>query len=277
MRIVHALGWYFPESLGGTEVYVASLCRYQRERGDDIFVAAPLTGGAIGTTYEHEGTTVFRYPIAAEPTRDEAQSLVPARGAERFHAWLADVRPDILHIHSFVTGLGLPEMRIAKAIGARRVVTHHLPRLGYLCRVGSLCERGREPCDGVVEQHKCATCTLAVGGAPDVVASAAAAIPPALGRVIGKVPGKIGTLLGMTASIARDRQHQWEMVRLADRQVVLNHAARSIMAANGLPMSGVVLNRLGVDGDWQGRKPSPAAGPTLRPIRVGYLGRFDPG
>ena len=160
MRIVHALGWYFPESLGGTEIYVASLCRYQRARGDDIYVAAPFTGGATGTTYEHEGTPVFRYPIAAEPTRDEAQTLVAARGAEQLHAWLAAVRPDILHVHSFVTGLGLFEMRAAKATGARIVVTHHLPRLGYLCRVGSLYERGRAPCDGVAGARRCATCAL---------------------------------------------------------------------------------------------------------------------
>ena len=27
MKIVQAVGWYFPEALGGTEIYVAALCR----------------------------------------------------------------------------------------------------------------------------------------------------------------------------------------------------------------------------------------------------------
>src|SRR3954447_14570164 len=27
VKIVQAVGWYFPEALGGTEIYVAALCR----------------------------------------------------------------------------------------------------------------------------------------------------------------------------------------------------------------------------------------------------------
>ncbi len=30
VKVVHALGWYYPENLGGTEIYVAGLCRRMR-------------------------------------------------------------------------------------------------------------------------------------------------------------------------------------------------------------------------------------------------------
>jgi len=33
MKIVQAVGWYYPDSLGGTEVYVAGLCRRLRAAG----------------------------------------------------------------------------------------------------------------------------------------------------------------------------------------------------------------------------------------------------
>ena len=39
MKIVQAVGWYFPEGLGGTEIYVAGLCRRLREAGQEVFVA----------------------------------------------------------------------------------------------------------------------------------------------------------------------------------------------------------------------------------------------
>ena len=88
MKIVHALGWYFPESLGGTEVYVAGLCRRLRAAGRDVRVAAPDPGAAGERAYEHDGIPVYRYPVPSRPTRDESQGMTPARGAERFHAWL---------------------------------------------------------------------------------------------------------------------------------------------------------------------------------------------
>ena len=86
MRIVQALGWYYPESLGGTEVYVAGLSQRLRARGHEVTIVAPEVGGHTGRTYEHEGLHVYRYPIPTTPTRDEAQGLVRARGAREFAA-----------------------------------------------------------------------------------------------------------------------------------------------------------------------------------------------
>ena len=41
MKIAHALGWYFPDSLGGTEIYVAALSRELQARGHEVVIAAP--------------------------------------------------------------------------------------------------------------------------------------------------------------------------------------------------------------------------------------------
>ena len=43
MKIVHLLGWYFPDSVGGTEVYVEGLCRRLRAAGHEVLIAAPDT------------------------------------------------------------------------------------------------------------------------------------------------------------------------------------------------------------------------------------------
>ena len=136
LRIVQAIGWYFPEAFGGTEIYVAALCRAFKAAGHEVLVAAPDPATKHERTYFHDGTPVYRYPIPARPTRAEAQGGQTVRGAERFHRWLAAERPDIVHMHTFVTGMGLPELRAAKALGAKTVVTTHSSSLGFVCARG---------------------------------------------------------------------------------------------------------------------------------------------
>src|SRR5207253_10325552 len=88
MKIAHLVGWYFPDSLGGTEVYVEALSRRLRAAGHEVLIAAPDARGAAPEHYEHDGVPVFRYAIPAAPTRDEAYHRVPARGVEALYAWL---------------------------------------------------------------------------------------------------------------------------------------------------------------------------------------------
>ncbi|HVC18564.1 MAG TPA: glycosyltransferase [Vicinamibacterales bacterium] len=276
MRIVHALGWYFPDSLGGTEVYVDGLCRRQLRAGHRVAVAAPDAGATAERVYAHHDVPVYRYPIPAVPTRAEAQGLVPVRGAERFHAWLRGQRPTIVHFHGFVTGLGLHEVRAAAGAGARTVLTNHLPGLGFLCRRGTLMRWGRRPCDGVCRPAKCAACVLQQKGLPRPLADAIGVLTSPVSGALGRLSGPIGTGLGLNASIRRDQAHQKELMALLDAFVVLNRRAAAIIGANGLPDEAVVVNRLGVSQTGLVPKPGPDRRPSVAPITVGFLGRIDP-
>jgi glycosyltransferase involved in cell wall biosynthesis len=275
VKIVHLLGWYFPDSIGGTEVYVETLCRRLREAGHDVLVAAPDSHHAAPERYEHDGVQVFRYAIPDTPTRDEAYHRVVVRGGERLHRWLADERPDVLHVHSFTTGVGLPEIREANRLGIRVIVTCHLPGFGYMCRTGELMQWGRIPCDGVVEPAKCASCNLTRLGLAQPLAVAAGAVPPALSDVLRQLPGRVGTTLGMSASVLEYAGMQRELFGLVDRFVVLNDTARRMLVANGSPADKLVLNRLGLS-QRAARKQSPDDAPTRAPIRFGYVGRIHP-
>ena len=75
MKIVQAVAWYHPDSVGGTELYVAALARALRAEGHDVCIAAPEPGAAAPRTYEYDGCEVFRYPIPLTPTRAEAQEI----------------------------------------------------------------------------------------------------------------------------------------------------------------------------------------------------------
>ena len=274
MKIVHLLGWYFPDSVGGTEVYVEGLCRRLGAAGHEVLIAAPDSHRAAPAHYQHDGVPVFRYEMADNPTRDEAYHRIPVRGAEQLYQWLADERPDVLHIHSFTTGVGLPEIREARRLGIRVIVTCHLPGFGYMCRTGELMQWGRVPCDGVVEPAKCASCNLTRLGLAQPLAVLAGAVPVAASHLLRQLPGRIGTTLGMSASVEEYRQMQREVFGLVERFVVLNETARRMLLSNGSPDAKIVINRLGLGHLNLAAKPGPDAQPTARPVHFGYIGRL---
>ncbi len=267
MKIVHALGWYFPESLGGTETYVAALSTSLRARGYDVAVTAPDAGGSA-RSYRHEETVVFRYPIPRRPTRVELQGDAKVRGAGFLHDWLKKERPDVFHCHSLVTGLGLREIEAAGDAGARVVVTFHTPGLGYLCQRGTMMRFGKELCDGLAEPAKCSSCTLQHRGVPLPLAQLAGYVPLSCSRWASRVPG-----FGLAAAIERNVERERRLFERAEAVVVLTEWAQRAVEANVGASPKLHLNRLGVASGRFSRRARRAA--TTRP-RLGYVGRPDP-
>ena len=272
MRIVQAVGWYLPTSTGGTEIYVSELAKRLRAAGHDVLIAAPEALGQQERTYEENGFPVYRYPIPPRVSRDEAQGRVTVRGAELFHGWLRRVGPDVVHMHTYVTGLGLHELRAAKATGAKVIGTTHAASLGFTCQRGTMMRWGSKLCDGLVRPAKCAACQMQHRGIATPLCLAAALIPPSISAVGHRIPGRLGTMIGMTNLIAHNQAAQREMLGLVDHFVVLSDWARTVLIANGAPPAKISLNRLGV-------RFTPTATrvhPSRLPLTVAYVGRFDP-
>ena len=277
MTIVHVCGWYFPDSLGGTETYVAALAARQRAAGHHVAIAAPDPGAHAERAYAFQEMPVYRYPIPASPTRAEAQHRAAARGAEHFHRWIEAKRPDVVHFHTFVTGVGPHEIRAARATGARIVATTHSGALGFLCQRGTMLRWGRGLCDGHVTPAKCAACELQHRGVPRPAADVLAWIPTPVAQLARRIPGRAGSLLGMPGVIAHNMALQREMLAQVDAFVVLTDWAQRVVAGNDGNGAPVVLNRLGVrgtEGDVAALRHA-ARARTRRHLTIAYLGRFD--
>ena len=80
MRIVQAVGWYFPVTRGGTEAYVAGLTSRLQHLGHGVEVVTPDPMVDRVHTYEYDGAVVHRFPIAHPLTRSEAQGRAAVRG-----------------------------------------------------------------------------------------------------------------------------------------------------------------------------------------------------
>ena len=276
MKIVQGVGWYYPESWGGTEIYVAGIARRLRTAGHQVVVAAPDPSHAQERRYEYDGIPVYRYPIPAEPTRAEAQGDTVVRGAQRFHRWLEAFRPDVVHLHTFVTGLGLAEVDAARAAGARVIVTTHAASLGFICARGTMMRWGSEPCDGITNEKKCAACMLQHRGMPRAMAALIAGLPGAVAELARRAPGRIGAAFALPAFIRDQKARQRRLLATVDRFVLLTDWARHTVAANGAPATKIAVNRLGVAHRPFTRKPGPDDRPTTTPVRLAYVGRFDP-
>jgi len=239
--------------------------------GCSVRVVAPQRGISRLQTYEYEGVSVIRYPIPFVSTREEVQGKTAVRGTEHLHDLLRCERPDIVHFHTFSTGLAIPEVRAARGAGARVFVTSHLAGLGYLCKRSTMMRWGESPCDGIAQPVKCAACVLY-----DRVPRPVAWLIAGLRMPTPGMAGKLKTLFGMPQIIAENLARQRELLQLCDAFFVPTQWAANTILANGAPASKVLVMRVGLVHDQITRKPDPIEQPTHHPVRIGYFGRFDP-
>lgn len=269
------MGWYFPDSLGGTEIYVAAMARRFRQAGLETVVAAPRAGmSGADDEYAHEGTPIYRYGIPSTATRAEARGDHVVRGVAAFHEWLTRQKPDVVHFHTFVTGLGFLEVQAAKRTGARVFVTTHSSALGYVCLRGTLMRWGKTICDGVIRRRTCGACALHARGVPRTAAQVLGALPMAAARRFDEIDHSLGTALGLPAYVEQRLVRQRHLFDAIDRFFVLTDQARTVLLANGAPQSKVVVNRLGIDLN----PPFPARSAPVpgKRLVLGFLGRLDP-
>ncbi len=268
MKVIHCLGWYPPDSYGGTERYVESLVRELRLAGLPVEVMAARDGDEV-VRYDHDECPVTRYPVPISRSRTQLRGDQPHDGFGEFRELLAAKRPEIYHQHSWTLGCGLHHLRAAYAMGIPSVLTIHVP--GNICPNGTMMRDG-EPCDGFIDAGRCTACQLKRRGAPRQIAAWACALPPGVSAHLAGLPGSVGTMLGMPSLIESHRQKLLEACRLAGKVVVVADWVRQALLANGVPDEHVVLSRHGLDGP-----PPHVPRPPRRdgPLRLGYLGRWD--
>jgi glycosyltransferase involved in cell wall biosynthesis len=269
-RVVQSAGFYYPESFGGTEVYVSSLVKHLESDGIESIVVAPSHSGKA-FQYWHDGIEVFRYPVPLRWLRREIQGQVPLRQLEVFEHWLYEQRAGVYHQHSWTTACGLWHLKVAKRLGLKTVVTVHVP--GIICMRGTMLHEGRAACDGKILAERCASCWLQSKGLAAGVARPLAKLPERL-RSLGGVP-LLGPVLAAHALAVGYGKQLREMAEVADRIIAVCGWLHGAMLANGVPADKLVLNRQGV-GHCQQTRGERRERKARDVVRFGFLGRWDP-
>jgi len=266
VRVLHVPFGYFPDPVAGTEQYVAGLAREQQALGIDPVVAAPAAADA---EYAHEGVSVHRYAVSATLTLEELWAAGDPGAAHRFGAILDRVRPDVVHLHAYTSGVSLRCAVEARARGTPMVFTYHTPAT---CPRGTLLRWGRIPCDGLLLDHRCGACMMSAHGVPAPLARLIERPVRMAGRQLDQRHGGVWTGIRMPALVSQRNRAVMEFLGQAARIVVLADWSRQVLERNGVAAERITLVRHGLLEPIP-RLPRRPAGP---PLRIGYFGRVDP-
>ena len=277
MRVVHSLGWYFPDTSGGTETYVAGLLHALNTMGVPGSVVA-ATAREAEECYSYDEVSVARYPVPTDGALSELRGLEPHRGFQKFQQMLQKQNADVYHQHTWSRGCNIHHLRYATSIGLPAVLTVHVP--SNICIRGTMMLNGDRPCDGEILELRCGSCWAQKRGFPHGLASTLARLPAGLSEwaIRKNGMGKMGSALATRGLVRRHRQIFMEASQLADRIIVLSGWLYDSLRLNGIPEGKLVVCRHGVD--QRPNSDSSASQIVERRdqtrLMIGYLGRADP-
>jgi glycosyltransferase involved in cell wall biosynthesis len=272
MDVLHVPFTYFPDPVGGTEIYVAALAAELRAHGFEGGVAAPAE---VDSTYVHKNIPVFRFACGIADLAS-AYGAPDEDAAVSFRAILARSRPRIVHLHALTAAVSDRLADVARETGAKVVFTYHTP--GVSCARGTMMRLGRTPCDGGLNVRRCTACVLQKHGVPPLVRDALAAAPQVFGEAIGRagLAGGAFTALRMSSLIGAGRFGTF--MEKVDHVVAVCRWVADVLRLNGVPEEKLTLCRQGLP-----CRPAIAASDVPDPartrdgaLRLGYFGRFDP-
>ena len=260
---LQATGYFFPDSTGGTEVYVEGLARGLEQLGCATTVIAP-SADMSAADHSWRGLRVRRYPWGY--AGDQAHA-----GFDKFLGLLDQSRADIYHQHSWSGGCSDLHLRAAKERGFRTVTTVHMA--GNICLSGTMMRAGKQPCDGRLDEQVCSECwAVSRKGVPAAIARPIARLSRMAVR--GGAP-LMKSLAGLTSAFDGHRVRFEHMARHSDRIVAVCQWAFDALLLNGIAREKLSLCRQGIEDALPPalRRPERVAGSALR---VGFLGRYDP-
>lgn len=258
LRVVHCVGFYFPDPVGGTEVYVRDLAAALREHRVECSIAASTTDP--GREYAWEDIPVFRYPADSSP--------------EQFQQLVRRLEPDVFHLHSWTTGSGLDHLRQAAALGIPTVATLHVP--SPLCMRGTMLLEGKAPCDGRIDERRCACCWALDRGVPAPAARLISHLPrwtpPSW---LARSPARrLATLASARAMAAGQAARLQELGRLCDRIVAPSDWVRSALRENAIPDGKILLSRQAASAAFDSGRHA-RHGKSGRELTIGFVGRLE--
>ncbi|MCU0547887.1 MAG: glycosyltransferase [Leptolyngbya sp. Prado105] len=264
MNVIQASAWFPPDSFGGVEVYLEGLIQDLQALGLHSKVAAARSRDKTSIESYHD-TEVYRYP-----TED----------FKAFQTWLVSNQSEIYHQHTLRPGCGIPHLCYAKQLGMKTVMTVHMPDLA--CLRGTMMQGGHSACDGKIDIARCSTCLGVSKRVPTWVAEGLSALPsPIALRVRDRLRQhpdlrfrQLGTTIATPMQVRAQRQQFDQLVELSDRIVVVCQWLYDAFVLNGVPESQLVLSRHGVAIENRPDSSDNLAS-ILRPIRIGFLGRWQ--
>jgi len=272
VKVVQVPFCFYPDPVGGTEVYVEALARRLLVGGLEVIVAAP---GDTATSYDHHGLQVHRFAVGPVADLRDLYGAGDEQAARQFGTLLDRERPDLVHLHAFTRAASLRLARVAKTRDTRVVFTYHTPTVS--CQRGTLLRWGRDVCSGELDTQLCARCSLEGLGLPRALTHIVGRVPAGFGSALGRSgrSGRLWTALRMRELVGLRHAACRALLREVDHVVVLCAWTRDLLVLNGVPPEKMTLSRHGIDEDTATSERRSDRG-ARDALRVAFFGRLDP-
>jgi glycosyltransferase involved in cell wall biosynthesis len=265
--VLHVPYTFFPDTCGGTEVYVRGLAQCLASRGYLSAVAAP---DVKPNEYVIDGLAVYRFESDRSRRIELAYGVPDEIAAEGFRAVLRKVHPRIVHLHARTSAISELLIDAAHDAGAAVVFTYHTPTVS--CARGTMMLFGQERCDGIIEAKRCTACALSALGIPKSVARVVASAPNAF--AVGANDREQLAFLRIPSLIASGRRRFDGFICRVDHVVAVCQWVREVLERNGVPPDRITLSRQGLS-QTALDQPARTARDRGGPLRIAYFGRTD--
>jgi glycosyltransferase involved in cell wall biosynthesis len=241
MKVLHVPFCYYPDKVGGTEIYVQALCRDLITQGVDCIVASP---GEKSESLEWNRIPVRKFAIS-----NQIQDVSDLYGdgddlaAQEFDKILIDDKPDLVHLHAHTRAISLKLVNKIKARNLPVVFTYHTPTI--TCQRGTMLRWGDKECDGLMEPMRCTECSLQGKGLNKTLSQSLARIPVGLSSTIGKWAGKskLGTALRTRELVSKRHSSVKEFLGKMDHIIAVCQWVFDALVINGIPTEKITLCR----------------------------------
>lgn len=272
--VLHVVQSFFPNTTGGTEVYIETLITALRAHGLTGAVGTPLAGDS----YDHRGIRVFPFSKGKATGLANVYSAANKEAAQSFRALLGDIRPRVVHLHSYTADVSELLVDAAQEVGARTVFTYHVAAMS--CTRGTMLLMGQSVCDGSLQVRRCTKCTLASRGVSRLVSSAVAWLPPLAARFLCEAGLTRGPFEPLRLPAVMQTKHVRFDVFMGklDKIVALSVWAADVLRRNHVPQAKLVLCRSGAP-PRMGDVAASDAGAVRKgdsPLKLAYFGRLHP-
>ena len=243
MKVMFSLRNFLPNHIAGTEIYVNALGKCLRELGAQTVVVKPGFDIMETREYSYGDQRVIEYPQSSAFDKEVILGTKPPSGIVFFEQVIRDEKPDIIHFHEIGSsnGITIAHMDVANSMGIPVFTTMHL--VGYVCKTGTLRYKNAESCDGIIDNYKCAVCSLHERGLRFGMAELAVNLGNTLTRK-KQVAGRETTapaLFSYPKYIDIHRKLLQQVFTGSQRVFILSEWFRLLLIRNGMPATKMVL------------------------------------
>lgn len=154
-KITYILENFYPAHRAGTETYVLNLAKGMIGNGWQVTVIIASVGKP-SEQYAYEGMKVYALSVPQRVSTAELNGLQTPSNMPEFQQTLQQIKPHVVHFHSFSRSFTHQHLKAAFEQGAKTIFTAHIGSI--FCVRNDFQLFGQTQCNGKVTNYRCSAC-----------------------------------------------------------------------------------------------------------------------